>query len=52
MLVNSSPTNEFTASGGLKQGDPLAPFLFSVAAEGLAGFIRKAEKDNCFRAFQ
>lgn len=26
VLVNGSPTEEFTAQKGLKQGDPLAPF--------------------------
>lgn len=51
ILVNGSPTSEFTASRGLKKGDPLAPFLFIVAAEGLAGLVRKAEESNCFRGF-
>lgn len=51
MLVNGSPTYEFTASRGLKQGDPLAPFLFIVAAEGLPGLVRKAESSNLFSGF-
>lgn len=33
------------------QGDPLAPFLFLVVVEGLAGLFRKAEDNNCFRGF-
>lgn len=35
----------------LKQGDPLAPFLFLVAAEGLSGLVRKAEENMCFKGF-
>lgn len=37
VLLNGSPTDEFNAKRGLQQGDLLAPFLFLVAAEGLAG---------------
>ncbi len=46
VLVNGSPTKEFKPSRGLRQGDPLAPFLFLVAAEGLAGIVRQALKVN------
>ena len=40
VLVNGSPTDEFKPSRGLRQGDPLAPFLFLVVAEGLARIVR------------
>jgi len=46
ILVNGSPTEEFKPSRRLRQGDPLAPFLFLVAAEGLAGIVRQALKVN------
>jgi len=46
VLVNGSPTEEFKPSRGLRQGDPLAPFLFVVVAEGLAGLVRQACKAN------
>jgi len=44
MLVNGSPTEEFKPLRGLRQGDPLAPFLFLVVAEGLAEIVREALK--------
>jgi len=46
VLVNGSPTKEFKPSRGLRQGDPLALFLFLVVAEGLAGIVRQALKAN------
>jgi len=45
VLVNSSPTDEFHLQRGLCQGDPLSPFLFLIAAEGL-NILMKAMVDN------
>jgi hypothetical protein len=52
ILVNGSPTEEFNIQRGLKQGDPLAPFLFLLVAEGLGGLMRRAVELNHFRGFR
>jgi len=43
VMVNGSPTTEFIPMKGLRQEDSLAPFLFLIAAKGLAGVVRQAE---------
>ncbi|MCI42483.1 LINE-1 reverse transcriptase like, partial [Trifolium medium] len=42
VLVNGSPTDEIWIKRGLKQGDPIAPLLFLLVAEGLGALMRKA----------
>lgn len=41
VLVNGSPSFLFKASRGLRQGDPLSPFLFTIVVEPLRGLVNK-----------
>jgi len=52
ILINGSPTKEFVPTRGLRQGDPLAPLLFNIVAEGLTGMMRVAIAKNLYRSFQ
>jgi hypothetical protein len=51
VLVNGSPTEEIGIKRGLKQGDPLAPLLFLLVAEGLGLLMRRAVESHRFSPF-
>lgn len=51
VLVNGSPTQDFLVQRGLRQGDPLSPFLFLLVAEGLARLVDKAVGVGVFEGF-
>lgn len=42
ILVNGCPTTDFWAERGLRQGDPLSLFLFTLVAEILADLVNRA----------
>lgn len=45
-LVNEDVIGPITASRGLRQGDPLSPYVFILCAEGLSVAINKAKIDG------
>nr|KYP41998.1 hypothetical protein KK1_036614 [Cajanus cajan] len=49
MLINESPSEEFKMSKGIRQGDPLSPFLFTIVVEGLTGLMRGDSKRSVLR---
>ncbi|KAJ9539609.1 hypothetical protein OSB04_026115 [Centaurea solstitialis] len=48
VLVNGSPSKEFMMEKGLRQGDPLAPFLFLIVAENLHLLVEEAKDKSLF----
>jgi len=52
ILVNGSPTDEFKPKRGLRQGDPLTPFLFLIVAEGMTGLVREASRKKLLEGIE
>ena len=51
ILVNGEPKGLITPSRGLRQGDPLSPYLFLFCAEGLNAICQKAAKNGEIQGF-
>ena len=47
--LNGSPGNNFKVERGVKQGCPLAPYLFLIVGEALTHVIKKAIKEKRLR---
>ena len=51
VLVNGEPRGLIHPSRGIRQGDPLSPFLFLLCTEGLNGLIKNAELNGDIHGF-
>ena len=49
VLLNGQPVGNIKPTKGLRQGDPLSPYLFLLCAMGLQGLIKKAETNGDIR---
>nr|GEU87610.1 reverse transcriptase domain, reverse transcriptase zinc-binding domain protein [Tanacetum cinerariifolium] len=52
ILIIGSPTCEFNIHRGLRQGDPLSPFLFIIAMEGLYVAMEDAMSAGLYNGFR
>ena len=51
ILINGSPPGFIKPSRGIRQGDPLSPYLFLLVSEGLNGLINKSVAMGDIRGF-
>lgn len=52
VLENGSPTSPISANRGLRQGDPLSPFIFTMVGESLNSLVLKAKELGIVRGFE
>ena len=52
VLVNGTPTEFFSTFRGLRQGDPLSPYLFVLMMEAFSNLISRVEEKGFIRGFK
>lgn len=50
IIFNGSPTNEFKILKGLRQGDPLSPFILAMEAFNI--IMQEAKSKNIFEGIE
>ena len=46
IVLNGYPSEPFFPQRGLRQGDPIFPYLFVICAEGFLALLKKAKERN------
>lgn len=52
VLINGIPSKEFTPRRGIRQGDPLSPYLFLICVKGLSALLNREESLSNLSGFQ
>src|SRR4051812_15973980 len=52
VMFNGRKLEEFTSSRGIRQGDPISPYLFLIVAEGLSCLLKSKNKSLKFSGLQ
>jgi hypothetical protein len=51
VLINGSPAGFFNSSRGVRQGDPLSPFLFVIIKEAFSRMVKASVEHGLFSGF-
>jgi hypothetical protein len=52
VLFNGAPQEEFRPSRGIRQGDPISPYLFLIAAEGLLCLLKDKDQSSALNGLK
>ena len=52
VLINGEPKGRIVPTRGLRQGDPISPYLFLLCAEGLSAMLQRNEGREVLRGVQ
>lgn len=51
-IVNESPRGKVRPSRGIRQGDPLSPYIFTLCSEILSGLCKKAQEEGSLQGLR